>query len=125
LVIARSPLRISLGGGGTDLPSYYREFGGFLIVDGLRCNPLRVAFVAVNNESLLDKSVVYIPDPAVLPHRVCYMGLFSPNNDTPEAIYSGITATKATSHGPNPPNRLRHAACKLGGVPGRASTSGR
>jgi len=24
-------LRISLGGGGTDLPSYYREFGGFLI----------------------------------------------------------------------------------------------
>ncbi len=31
MVIARSPLRISLGGGGTDLPSYYREFGGFLI----------------------------------------------------------------------------------------------
>jgi D-glycero-alpha-D-manno-heptose-7-phosphate kinase len=29
--IARSPLRVSLGGGGTDLPSYYREFGGFLI----------------------------------------------------------------------------------------------
>ena len=31
MIIARSPLRISLGGGGTDLPSYYREFGGFLI----------------------------------------------------------------------------------------------
>jgi D-glycero-alpha-D-manno-heptose-7-phosphate kinase len=31
LIITRSPLRISLGGGGTDLPSYYREFGGFLI----------------------------------------------------------------------------------------------
>jgi D-glycero-alpha-D-manno-heptose-7-phosphate kinase len=31
VIIARSPLRISLGGGGTDLPSYYREFGGFLI----------------------------------------------------------------------------------------------
>jgi D-glycero-alpha-D-manno-heptose-7-phosphate kinase len=29
LIIARSPLRISLGGGGTDLPSYYREHGGF------------------------------------------------------------------------------------------------
>jgi galactokinase/mevalonate kinase-like predicted kinase len=24
-------LRISLGGGGTDLPSYYEKFGGFLI----------------------------------------------------------------------------------------------
>ncbi|HTB80514.1 MAG TPA: galactokinase [Opitutaceae bacterium] len=31
MIITRSPLRISLGGGGTDLPSYYREFGGFLV----------------------------------------------------------------------------------------------
>lgn len=31
MVITRSPLRITLGGGGTDLPSYYREHGGFLI----------------------------------------------------------------------------------------------
>lgn len=31
MIIARSPLRVTLGGGGTDLPSYYREHGGFLI----------------------------------------------------------------------------------------------
>ena len=31
MIITRSPLRITLGGGGTDLPSYYREYGGFLI----------------------------------------------------------------------------------------------
>lgn len=31
MIIARSPLRISLGGGGTDLPSYYRDHDGFLI----------------------------------------------------------------------------------------------
>jgi D-glycero-alpha-D-manno-heptose-7-phosphate kinase len=31
VIITRSPLRISLGGGGTDLPSYYRQFGGFVI----------------------------------------------------------------------------------------------
>jgi D-glycero-alpha-D-manno-heptose-7-phosphate kinase len=31
MIITRSPLRITLGGGGTDLPSYYREHGGFLI----------------------------------------------------------------------------------------------
>jgi len=31
MIIARAPLRISLGGGGTDLPSYYRKHGGFLI----------------------------------------------------------------------------------------------
>jgi D-glycero-alpha-D-manno-heptose-7-phosphate kinase len=31
MLITRSPLRISLGGGGTDLPSYYEERGGFLV----------------------------------------------------------------------------------------------
>lgn len=31
MIITRSPLRISLGGGGTDLPSYYQEHGGFVI----------------------------------------------------------------------------------------------
>jgi D-glycero-alpha-D-manno-heptose-7-phosphate kinase len=31
MIITRSPLRISLGGGGTDLPSYYQEHSGFLI----------------------------------------------------------------------------------------------
>jgi len=31
MIIARSPLRITLGGGGTDLPSYYRAHEGFLI----------------------------------------------------------------------------------------------
>jgi len=31
MIVTRSPLRITFGGGGTDLPSYYREHGGFLI----------------------------------------------------------------------------------------------
>jgi D-glycero-alpha-D-manno-heptose-7-phosphate kinase len=31
MIIVRSPLRISLGGGGTDLASYYRDHEGFLI----------------------------------------------------------------------------------------------
>jgi len=31
MIMTRSPLRISLGCGGTDLPSYYEHFGGFLI----------------------------------------------------------------------------------------------
>jgi D-glycero-alpha-D-manno-heptose-7-phosphate kinase len=31
MIITSSPLRISLGGGGTDLPSYYREHGGFVL----------------------------------------------------------------------------------------------
>jgi D-glycero-alpha-D-manno-heptose-7-phosphate kinase len=31
MIITRSPLRITLGGGGTDLPSYYEQHGGFVI----------------------------------------------------------------------------------------------
>ena len=31
MIITRSPLRITLGGGGTDLPSYYQQHSGFLI----------------------------------------------------------------------------------------------
>lgn len=31
MIITRSPLRVTLGGGGTDLPSYYEEHTGFLI----------------------------------------------------------------------------------------------
>src|SRR6187402_2607264 len=35
MIITRSPLRITLGGGGTDLPSYYRDHGGFLIAGAI------------------------------------------------------------------------------------------
>jgi len=31
VIFSRAPLRISLGGGGTDLRSYYRDHGGFLV----------------------------------------------------------------------------------------------
>jgi D-glycero-alpha-D-manno-heptose-7-phosphate kinase len=35
VIIVRSPLRITLGGGGTDLPSYYTDHEGFLIAAGI------------------------------------------------------------------------------------------
>src|SRR4029453_16209071 len=31
VIITRSPLRVPLGGGGTDLPSYYSNYGGFFL----------------------------------------------------------------------------------------------
>ncbi|MFO0679974.1 MAG: sugar kinase [Polyangiaceae bacterium] len=31
MIITRTPLRVSIGGGGTDLPSYYEDHGGFVI----------------------------------------------------------------------------------------------
>ena len=35
MIITRSPLRVSLGGGGTDLPSYYSEHGGFVMAGAI------------------------------------------------------------------------------------------
>lgn len=35
MIIARSPLRITLGGGGTDLPSYYCNYEGFLVAGAI------------------------------------------------------------------------------------------
>jgi D-glycero-alpha-D-manno-heptose-7-phosphate kinase len=49
MIITRSPLRISLGGGGTDLPSYYQTHTGFLIaaaIDKYVCITLHQTFVS-------------------------------------------------------------------------------
>ena len=45
MIVVRSPLRISLGGGGTDLPSYYKENEGFLIAAAIN----KYVFVSVMN----------------------------------------------------------------------------
>ena len=44
MIITRTPLRISLGGGGTDLPSHYRAAGGFLVAAAIS----RHVYIAVN-----------------------------------------------------------------------------
>ena len=35
MIVSRAPVRITLGGGGTDLPSYYTKHGGFLIAGAI------------------------------------------------------------------------------------------
>jgi D-glycero-alpha-D-manno-heptose-7-phosphate kinase len=44
LIITRSPLRISLGGGGTDLPSYYRKHSGFVLSAAIN----RYVYITIN-----------------------------------------------------------------------------
>jgi D-glycero-alpha-D-manno-heptose-7-phosphate kinase len=45
MIITRTPLRISLGGGGTDLPSYYRRSGGLVISAAIN----KYLFVGINS----------------------------------------------------------------------------
>ncbi|TSC61728.1 MAG: D-glycero-alpha-D-manno-heptose-7-phosphate kinase, partial [Parcubacteria group bacterium Gr01-1014_106] len=35
MILTRAPLRVPLGGGGTDLPAYYSQYGGFLTSVGI------------------------------------------------------------------------------------------
>jgi len=35
MILSRAPVRLSMGGGGTDLPSYYKEYGGFLLATSI------------------------------------------------------------------------------------------
>jgi D-glycero-alpha-D-manno-heptose-7-phosphate kinase len=44
VLISRTPLRISLGGGGTDLPSYYSRHGGFVVAAAIN----RYVYIAIN-----------------------------------------------------------------------------
>ena len=44
MIISRTPLRITLGGGGTDLPSYYEKFGGVVLSAAID----RYVYVAIN-----------------------------------------------------------------------------
>jgi len=46
-------------------------------VHGFRYNSMRIVLVAVSDDSLMNYSAVYIPDPSVIVHRICYMGFFS------------------------------------------------
>lgn len=55
MIITRSPLRISLGGGGTDLPSYYRKHSGFLIAAAIN----KYVYITIHETFVNDLIVKY------------------------------------------------------------------
>jgi len=71
MIIARSPLRVTLGGGGTDLPSYYEKFGGFLIAAAID----RYVYITLHDTFVPDLIVKYselerVPDASKLKHPI-------------------------------------------------------
>ena len=85
MIIVRSPLRISLGGGGTDLPSYYRDHGGFLIAAAID----KYVYVTINRpfvEGILLKYSEYESVMSVeeVRHRIVREALRMENLSTPQ-----------------------------------------
>jgi D-glycero-alpha-D-manno-heptose-7-phosphate kinase len=71
MIIARSPLRITLGGGGTDLPSYYEKFGGFLIAAAID----RYVYITLHENFTPDLILKYsklerVPDATKVEHPI-------------------------------------------------------
>ena len=71
MIIARSPLRLTLGGGGTDLPSYYEKFGGFLIAAAID----KYVYLTLHETFVPDLIVKYselerVPDATKLKHPI-------------------------------------------------------
>jgi len=71
MIIARSPLRVTLGGGGTDLPSYYEKFGGFLIAAAID----KYVYITVHDTFVPDLILKYselerVPDASHLKHPI-------------------------------------------------------
>jgi D-glycero-alpha-D-manno-heptose-7-phosphate kinase len=55
MIITRAPLRITLGGGGTDLPSYYEQFGGFVLSAAIS----KYIFITINRTFTPDYFLKY------------------------------------------------------------------
>lgn len=51
MIITRTPFRLTLGGGGTDLPSFYRDHGGFILAAAID----KYMFLNVNTPIVDDK----------------------------------------------------------------------
>jgi D-glycero-alpha-D-manno-heptose-7-phosphate kinase len=71
MIIARSPLRITLGGGGTDLPSYYERFEGFLVAAAID----KYVYITVHENFTPDLIVKYsrlerVPDASKVEHPI-------------------------------------------------------
>src|SRR6266852_2272495 len=64
MIITRTPFRITLGGGGTDLPSFYREYGGFILAAAID----KYMFLNVNTPIVDDKIRVRYSNSELVDH---------------------------------------------------------
>lgn len=64
MIVTRTPFRVTLGGGGTDLPSYYSQHGGFIFAMGLD----KYMYVTVNRPVIGHKIRLHYSQSEVVDH---------------------------------------------------------
>ncbi|HEX2450372.1 MAG TPA: hypothetical protein VHJ69_04500 [Gemmatimonadales bacterium] len=64
MIITRTPFRVTLGGGGTDLPSYYERHGGFIFAMGID----KYMYVAINPPGVDRKIRLHYTQSEVVDH---------------------------------------------------------
>ncbi len=67
MIVVRTPFRVPLGGGGTDLPSYYTKYGGFLLTAAIN----KYMFINLNVPAIVNNiRISYTRTETVRPNEV-------------------------------------------------------
>ncbi len=133
VIFSRAPLRISLGGGGTDLPSYYGEHGGFLIAGAIDKYVYMLVHAVFQRRYRMKYSAYEeVDDPAELKHPILRETLvrhwkgapleIASVADVPAGTGMGssgaytvclLKALAQAKHTPSTPAGLAEAACHI------------
>ncbi|MEX2194822.1 MAG: hypothetical protein WD844_06010 [Thermoleophilaceae bacterium] len=100
VIVTRAPLRVSFGGGGSDLPSYYREHGGFVVsaaIDRYVCMLTTAAFQ--ERFRLKHNAWEEVDDPAEVEHPILRAALQHHWNGRPLEIASVADVPAGTGLG--------------------------
>jgi D-glycero-alpha-D-manno-heptose-7-phosphate kinase len=65
MIITRTPFRVTLGGGGTDLPTYYSQYGGFIFAAAIN----KYMFINLNRPIVDDLVRVKYSKSEIVEHR--------------------------------------------------------
>jgi D-glycero-alpha-D-manno-heptose-7-phosphate kinase len=101
MIIVRVPFRLPLGGGGTDLPAYCKEFGGRLITASIN----KFMYISINEPATSDKIKLYyryseiVGDASEIEHNIIRESLKLHNINRPIEIGSMADIEAGTGMG--------------------------
>lgn len=101
MIIVRTPFRLPLGGGGTDLPSYYSQYGGFLVTAAIN----KYMYIHINRPALVHKIKInyskteIVDHPDEIKHELVRESLKLLNIGAPIEIHSMADVSAGTGLG--------------------------